>query len=136
MPTEPLFPFGHGLSYTRFAWHNFTVTPESFGADATLDATIEITNEGERAGTETVLLFSRDKVARVARPLLELKDFQQVTLAPGETAIVRFALPAKALSYPGTGPDFDPVLEPGAFEISVGPTAAHGALQTRTVTLE
>jgi beta-glucosidase len=135
LPFDPLFSFGHGLSYTRFIWRGFSVTPEQFSATETIDIKIEIANDGDRAGTETVFLFGRDPVASVARPVLELLDFAQITLDPGSAAIVRFRLLPQQLSFAGQPPDYAPRLEPGSFEISVGPCADPTRLLNRKVVL-
>ncbi|MBX6324010.1 MAG: fibronectin type III-like domain-contianing protein, partial [Rhodospirillaceae bacterium] len=134
-PVEPLFPFGHGLSYARFAWRGVRAAPAVLRPGGRLAVEVEVANEGPLAGEETVFLFIRDPVASVARPLLELKDWRKVALAPGAAATVRFELPAGALAFPGPPPDYAPVLEPGLVEIHVGPSADRRRLLTATVRL-
>jgi beta-glucosidase len=126
MPTEPLFPFGHGLSYTRFALRDLRVSATELRAGETLSVAVEVANEGQAAGEETVLLFVRDPIASVSRPVLELKGMAKVALASGERKTVRMALDADALAFPGI--DMVPRLEPGEVEIFVGPSAQTDAL--------
>ena len=115
---EPQFPFGHGLSYSRFALSNLTALKQNFNSDDAIRLSVEVVNEGPMQGEATVFLFARDVVASVARPVLELKRFAKLALAPGERRALDFALPAAELSFPGA--DFRPRLEAGEFEFSVG----------------
>jgi beta-glucosidase len=133
LPVDPLFPFGHGLGYTRFAWKSVTVSPETAGRDGHFIVAAEIANIGDRAGRETAFLFIRDPVASIARPLLELKDFAQIDIEPGVTATVRFELAVADLAFPGAAPDFAPLLEAGGIEIHVGPNADRTQLLSATV---
>ena len=113
---EPLFPFGHGLSYTTFEYANLSVAATS---STSATARIDITNTGDREGDEVVQLYVRDEYASVVRPAMELKRFQRLTLKPGESRTVTFNLEkdAFALYDPETS---DWVVEPGTFEIMVG----------------
>ncbi|MEJ1960919.1 MAG: glycoside hydrolase family 3 N-terminal domain-containing protein [Gammaproteobacteria bacterium] len=120
-PNSPLYPFGHGLTYGRFTLANLRVTPDAVTQNETIEVTVDVTNEGSRAAEETVFLFTRDKVASVARPVLELKGVEKISLQPGETGTVQLRLPAAALAFPGI--DLKPVFEPGEVEIFVGPSA-------------
>ena len=87
----PLYPFGHGLSYTTFGYKNLKVTPApTKDDDDALTVTVDVTNAGQRAGDEVVQLYLRDVVSSVTRPVKELKGFQRVTLKPGETRRVAF----------------------------------------------
>jgi beta-glucosidase len=134
IPTEPQFPFGHGLSYTRFAVSGLRAGASCFGPGDTIAIEVEVTNIGQRAGTETIFLFTRDVVASVARPVRELVAFAKIALAPGATGTVSFAIAAMALA--GLGPDLEPRLEPGDFVLSVGPSAdpaTHHAITVRCV---
>ena len=130
---EPLYPFGHGLTYGRFTLANFRVTPQAVSETDTLEVSVDVTNEGPRPAEETVFLFTRDKVACVARPLLELKGFGKVRLQPGETATVRLFLAATQLRFPGR--DLTPVFEPGEVELLAGPCADRSKLLFGTVHL-
>lgn len=131
MPTEPLFRFGHGLSYSRFTLANLRASRDTFQFGDEIEVMVEVTNEGSRAGEETVFLFARDVVASVARPLLELKGFGKIALSPGATRTLRLGLSATELCFPG--PDFRPRFEPGDFELWVGQSADPRRLLTITV---
>ncbi|MGH6819371.1 MAG: glycoside hydrolase family 3 N-terminal domain-containing protein, partial [Methylocella sp.] len=121
MPVEPLFFFGHGLSYSRFALTNLRARKADFKLSDELTIEVDVLNEGPAAGEAAVFLFARDMVASVARPLLELKGVGKIALAPGEGGTVCFRLAAEALSFPGN--DFKPVLEPGEFLLLAGQSA-------------
>ena len=120
-PNAPQFPFGHGLTYTRFGYADMTATPSTAGPGQTVRVEVELANLGGRAGEETVLLFLHDPVASSARPLLELRGFRRVALAAGERRRVAFALAPEDFLLPG--PDLAPVREAGRVEILVGPSA-------------
>jgi beta-glucosidase len=94
---------------------------------------VDVRNAGARAAQETVFLFSHDKVASVARPLLELKGFARITLGPGEAGTVTLSLRAADLRF--LGPDLEPLFEPGQVEILVGPCADRSKLLSATVEL-
>jgi beta-glucosidase len=126
---EPLFPFGYGLTYGRFALSNLRVQPGRDGFEVRVD----VVNEGRRHAQETVFLFIHDKVASVTRPLLELKGFEKISLAPGESATVVLRLPTAELRFPGL--DLQPVLESGEIEILVGPCADRARLLVAVVEL-
>jgi beta-glucosidase len=116
---KPLFPFGHGLSYTRFKYGALTVTPEAMTGDAPVTVSFDVTNVGRRRGAEIAQLYVGDRHAPVPRPPKELKGFAKVDLAPGETKRVQILVDRRALSY------FDVTTkkwraEPGAFELLVG----------------
>jgi len=130
---EPLYPFGHGLTYGRFTLSNLRVTPETVNESGMVEARVDVRNEGRQAAEETVFLFTRDKVACVARPLLELRGFEKVRLQPGETATVSLRTPAAALRFPGT--DLTAVFEAGEVEVLVGPCADRSRLLSGTIQL-
>jgi beta-glucosidase len=119
---RPLFPFGHGLSYTTFAYSTPTVSPARIPLDGRTKASVEVTNTGARAGDEVVQLYIRAEVSRVTRPVIELKGFQRITLAPGEKRTVTFELGPEELSY--HGPEMKRVVEPGRFQVMVGGSSA------------
>ncbi|MGH9209539.1 MAG: beta-glucosidase family protein [Acidimicrobiales bacterium] len=114
---EPLFCFGHGLSYTRFDYGELAVEVDEQQRSAVV--TLEIANVGDRQGREVVQLYVHDVAASVARPERELKQFAKVDLAPGETQAVRLELPAKAFAFWDVH-HHDWMVEPGEFEIAVG----------------
>ena len=119
---DPLYPFGYGLTYTTFEYGKLEKV-EGRGEKVT----ISLTNTGSREGTEVVQLYVRDVAASIVRPVKELKGFQRVTLAPGESRTIEFEITRDMLSfYDGEGNE---VFEPGEFEIMVGPNASDAALQ-------
>jgi beta-glucosidase len=118
---EPLFPFGYGLTYGRFSYSNLRVPAEGVAENDTIVVRVEVTNDGLHPAEETVFLFTHDPLASVVRPLLELRGFAKVHLAPGETGSVTLLLAAAELRF--LGADLDLVFEPGEIEILVGPCA-------------
>jgi beta-glucosidase len=130
---DPLYPFGHGLTYGRFALSNFVVASDKLSEKDTLDVRVDVTNEGAAAAEETVFLFVHDKVATVTRPVLELKGVGKVTLRPGETRTVHMTVPGTELRFLGL--DLTPVFEPGEVEVLVGPCADRAQLLQRTIEL-
>jgi beta-glucosidase len=116
--TEPLYPFGHGLSYTTFSYAAPTVAPARIAPDGKTTVTVEVANTGSRAGDEVVQLYVRAEVSRATRPVMELKGFQRIALKPGEKRTLTFEVGAEQLSY--HGPDMKRVVEPGRFQIMVG----------------
>lgn len=129
----PLYPFGHGLSYGRFRYDSLQVEPQRVREADTMKVTVALRNDGAHAAEETVFLFVRDKVASVTRPLLELRGYAKLPLAPGAAGSVTLELPAAALRYPG--PDLRPLFEPGEVEILVGPSADPAGLLRQTIEL-
>jgi len=121
MSNEPLFPFGHGLSYTRFALANLRTDRSDLRPGETVSIEIDVANEGDVAGEETVLLFVRDPVASVSRPVLELKGMAKIALAAGARGTVRMALSTEAFAFVGS--DLESRIEPGLLELFVGPSA-------------
>jgi len=115
---DPLFPFGFGLSFTEFGYGDLTVAPEEMPAGGTARVSCQVTNVGKRAGAEVVQLYVHDKLASVARPVLELKGFRKVFLEPGASVTVTFDLGSEELSM--LDAKMKKVVEPGEFEILVG----------------
>lgn len=130
---EPLYPFGFGLNYGQFELSDLRVAPAIVGESDIIEASIRVTNQGQREAEETVFLFTHDKFASVARPLLELKGFTKISLRPGESGTVTIRVPASDLRFPGL--DLKPLFEPGDVEILVGPNADRSQLQTATIQL-
>jgi beta-glucosidase len=112
---------------------NLRATPESVTERDIVEVTVDVTNEGGRAAEETVFLFVRDKVASVARPVLELKGVGKISLQPGESGTVVIPLPAAELRFPGL--NLEPVFEPGEVDILVGPSADRSQLLAARMTL-
>jgi beta-glucosidase len=133
VPNEPLFPFGHGLTYGRFELSNLRATPVDVEDIDTMQITVDVRNSGARSAQETVFLFTHDKIASVARPLLELKGFAKIMLRPGEAGTVKLSLRAADLRF--LGRDLEPVFEPGEVEILVGPSADRSQLLSTTIRL-
>jgi beta-glucosidase len=116
--TEPLYPFGFGLSYTTFDIGAPRLSAPSIKTDGCVTVTADVRNTGSRAGDEVVQLYIRDDVSSVTRPVEELKGFQRVTLAPGETRTVSFDVTPRSLQF--WNADMHRVVEPGTFTIMVG----------------
>jgi beta-glucosidase len=133
LPNEPLFAFGHGLTFGRFSLSNLQVSPSEPTERDTIEVRVDVVNEGARAGEETVFLFTHDCIASVARPLLELKGFGKIVLQPGEKGTVTLHLPASELRFLGL--DLRPVFEAGDIEILVGPCADRSRLLVQNVRL-
>lgn len=131
VPTTPQFPFGHGLSYSRFTLSGLRATRSDMRPDQRIEIAVDVTNKGLVAGEETVLLFIHDLVASVARPVLELKDFAKISLEPGERGTVRFSLTSEAFTF--LGRDLAPVLETGDIELFVGRSADRDSLLRTSV---
>ena len=115
---SPLFPFGHGLSYTQYQYSNLKLNSSKVIAGEPVIVSIDVTNVGERDGEEIVQLYIRDMVSSVTRPRKELKDFKKISLAKGETKKVQFTLTAEKLQFYNI--DMKRVVEPGTFEVMVG----------------
>jgi beta-glucosidase len=115
---EPLYPFGYGLSYTRFTYRDLKLSAQRIRAKQNLSLSVEVTNSGSRAGVEVVQLYLHDLTGSFTRPVKELKGFTKVALRPGEKSVVTFILTAESLSM--LDRNFKPVVEPGAFEVQVG----------------
>ncbi len=130
--TEPLFPFGYGLSYTSFSLSEPRLSAASTTADGTVIVSVDVTNTGEREGDEVVQLYLRDKISAVTRPVKELRGFQRVTLAAGQSQTVTFELGREDFQY--FGPDMTRIVEPGEFDIMVGPNSVD--LKSVTLTVE
>jgi beta-glucosidase len=116
---EPLFPFGHGLSYTTFTYENLNVSPSALTGDGKLTVSLDVKNTGARDGTEVVELYVHDAKPRIPRPLRELRAFAKVSLKPGEGRAVRFVLGRDAFAY-YDAERHDWVTDPGPFEVQVG----------------
>ncbi|AJC46879.1 glycoside hydrolase family 3 N-terminal domain-containing protein [Xanthomonas sacchari] len=124
VPNAPLYPFGHGIGYTQFAYGTPQLDLTQVGWDDTLTVTTRIDNVGEREGEEVVQLYIHDRVASRVRPVRELKAFRKVRLAAGEGMEVRFTLDRHALAF--TGRDGQCAAEPGMFDLWVCASSASG----------
>jgi beta-glucosidase len=129
----PLYPFGHGLSYTSFRYDRLAISSDTLRGDDTLTVSVNLTNSGARAGDEVVQLYVRYPHSAVSRPRRDLRGFRRVTLKPGETRTIGFSLPASALRY------WDPELHRWAVEngpcvVEIGASSADIRLE-RTVSV-
>ncbi|MFE3525582.1 glycoside hydrolase family 3 N-terminal domain-containing protein [Streptomyces sp. NPDC059161] len=119
----PLYPFGHGLSYTAFSWGQPHCDAPEFATDAEASIRLTVRNTGDRPGTEVVQLYLHDPVGTVARPEVRLVGYARVPLDAGASAEVRATFPADLAAY--TGADGRRVVEPGALELRVAASSAH-----------
>ena len=124
---KPLFPFGHGLSYSRFEYSDLELSSEQIAADGTVEISATVTNTSGRDGKEVVQLYLSDPVASVVRPLKRLVGFTKVGLAAGESARVSFQLHADRTSF--TGPDLQRIVEPGEFRVRLGASSEDVTLE-------
>jgi beta-glucosidase len=122
VPWTPLFPFGHGLSYTTFAYDNMRLSAPTMRTSDTLTVTVDVANTGDRAGDEVVQMYIQDEVASVTRPLKQLKAFSRITLQPGERRTVTFRLRSDDLAFYDAAARR--VVEPGFFKVYVGTSSA------------
>ena len=129
-----LFPFGYGLSYTSFEYSDLKLSADAIKDTDTLTATVKVTNTGSVAGKEVVQLYVADVESSVFRPLRELKGFEKIELAPGETKTVSFTLDKRAFAYWNTT-IHDWHVETGAFEIQIAKNA-HDVVLAATVNVE
>jgi beta-glucosidase len=123
---EPLFPFGHGLSYTRFAYENLRVLTPSLGAGQELELEVELSNQGPRTGTEIVQVYVSDLVTSVTWVNQSLAAFTRITLEPGERRKLTLSVPYERLSL--VNAHEARVVEPGEFELLVGGTSSRSSL--------
>ena len=112
---NPLYPFGYGLSYTRFEYSNLNIDDSD---QKNIKVTVEVKNVGKIKGEEVVQLYIRDKAARVVRPVKELKGFKKIVLDPGQSKRVEFILTDRELGYYLSNGEY--IAEPGEFEVMVG----------------
>lgn len=115
---KPAFCFGHGLSYTSFAYGPMRFSTDKLRKDEPLEVSLEVTNTGDRGGYETVLLFINDRISSVVTPLHYMKAFEKVWLEPGQTKTVTLSVPFREFGL--WNADMEYVVEPGAFEIKIG----------------
>jgi beta-glucosidase len=131
IPNSPQYPFGFGLSYTTFAYDSMQVSGKEYSFNDTIVASVKITNTGSVKGEEIVQLYVRDLVGSVTRPVKELKGFEKIALAPGESKNVIFKLTSNDLAFHTADMTFK--AEPGAFWIMTGPDSER--LQKREIRL-
>jgi beta-glucosidase len=127
-PWTPLFPFGYGLSYTTFRYSDLAVTPAEIPPSGRVTVTVAVTNTGALQGDEVVQLYLHDRVSTVTRPVAELKGFRRLTIAPGGRETVTFTLGPGEIGALDRAMKW--VVEPGQFDVRVGPSSAEGPTAT------
>ncbi|MGW0664201.1 glycoside hydrolase family 3 N-terminal domain-containing protein [Streptodolium elevatio] len=125
----PLYPFGHGLTYTHFAYSDLKLSHAAIAPDSTVDVTVTIENTGDRTGVELVQLYVEDDAPGISRPAVQLAGFHQLALKPGEEATVRFALELPLLAYLSLDDRW--IVDPGPMWISVGSSSSDLHLRSR-----
>ena len=128
----PLYPFGYGLSYTKFDYSPLKLSANTMTADGKITATVTVTNSGSVDGAEVVQLYLRDMVGSVVRPVQELKGFERISLKAGESKTVSFTIDAELLKFYDGNLEY--VCEPGDFQVMVGTNSRD--VQTATFTLQ
>ena len=131
---SPLYAFGFGLSYTSFTIANVRLSKKSMARDGSVRVMADLTNTGDRQGTETVQMYIRDRVSSVTRPLKELKGFRRISLEPGESATVSFEITPDLLAFYDV--DMNYVVESGEFDIMVGSSSRDADLQSVVLTVK
>ena len=119
--SDPLYPFGYGLSFTRYEYSNLKIDKPEIIKNQSVKVSVKVTNTGKVAGQEVVQLYIHDCVSSGVRPIKELKDFTRVNLQPNETKTVSFLITPDKLSF--YNPELKKVIEPGNFDVMVGPSS-------------
>jgi beta-glucosidase len=128
-PSSPLYPFGHGLSYTQFEYSDLLITPETAASGEAVAISLTVANRGAMAGDEVVQLYVCDEYASVTRPVKELKGFCRVTLDPGERGRLTFRLPVDALAF--YDQSLELVVEEGGVRLLLGSSSEDVRLEGR-----
>jgi beta-glucosidase len=129
-PSTPLYPFGHGLSYTTYQYSDLTLSQTEIAPDGAVDVRVTVTNTGSRDGEEIVQLYLRDCFSSVARPVKELKDFARIALKAGESKAVNFRITPDKLSF--YDQKMKKIVEPGEFIVLVGASSDDKQLLTES----
>jgi beta-glucosidase len=122
LKNSPKFPFGYGLSYTTFEYSDLKLSKKSMKNSESITVSVSLKNTGSVKGEEVVQLYLRDRVGSVVRPIMELKDFQKITLNRGETKTIEFTIDNQKLSFYNNALEF--VSEPGDFDLMIGSSSA------------
>jgi beta-glucosidase len=125
---KPLYPFGFGLSYTTFTLGSLKLNHQELTVGESINLSVDVTNTGDKAGSEVVQLYTRDVSASVTRPVKELKGFKRIYLNPGETKTIQFAVYANQLGFYDQAMRY--VLEPGKIKLMIGTSSADSPLVT------
>ena len=120
---EPLFPFGYGLSYTKFRYANLRLAPAIIPTSGNTTVSVDVSNTGDRAGDEVVQMYIHHQVSSVTQPVKILKGFERISLKPGETKTVQFNLGTEELRIYDR--QMKRVVEPGKIDVMIGPDSAH-----------
>ena len=118
---EPLYPFGYGLSYTTYSYSDITLSAATMPLHGKTTASVTVTNTGDHDGDEIVQLYIHDRAASLSRPVKELRGFRRVHLAKGESKTVSFDIDTETLQFYNA--DYEAVVEPGDFDIMIGPNS-------------
>ena len=122
-----LYPFGHGLTYGKIGYSDFTVSAPAMGMNGEITVSARITNSGRHTAEEVVQLYTHDRVASITRPVRELKAFRKIKLAPGQSEVVSFTIKPANLQFYGVNDR--PVVEPGTFDVWIAPSAEAAGLK-------
>jgi beta-glucosidase len=133
VPNDPLYAFGYGLSYTSFIYSDFTLSSPTMNSNGTVTASVTVSNSGNYDADEVVQLYIHDVACSIARPVKELKGFQRIHLKKGESRRVDFTITPELLMFYNS--DLQYVLEPGDFDIMVGPDSREQSLSKATLTV-
>jgi len=128
---DPLYPFGYGLTYTTFSYSDLSLSSSTMAADGSVEASIMVSNTGQRDGDEVVQLYIHQQVSTIARPVKELRGFQRIHLKAGEQRRVTFCIDREQLQY--LNAQGEPVLESGTFDIMIGGNSDDTLSQTLRV---
>ena len=118
----PLYPFGYGLSYSKFDYSNLKLSANTFSKNGEIKVSVTLKNSGKVAGKEVVQLYIRDLIGSVTRPVKELKGFEMVELQPNESKIVTFTINEKTIEFFTANSKWE--AEPGDFKVFVGGSSA------------
>jgi beta-glucosidase len=129
---DPLYPFGFGLSYTKFSVTNLRLSSATVSAGGKLTASMDVTNTGSRAGDDVAQLYIHDPVASISQPVRRLRGFQRVRLAPGQKQTVTFTLDKSDFGFYDNAGKF--VVEPGTIDVYAGDSSTANMTQSFTVT--